>query len=491
MHYPNPNRILNFINGKLSPPQSGTYLPNINPATGDVFSEVPQSHSADVDLAVASARAAFPIWSEYSIDQRSKVLRAIAYRIEKQATELALAECQDTGKPLSVASRVDIPRSAQNFHFFADAITQFGSESYSSHPEALSYTLRHPLGTVACISPWNLPLYLLSWKIAPALAAGNCVIAKPSEMTPLTAFLLSEICTDVGLPPGALNILHGSGSQVGVALTRHSEVRAISFTGSTTTGRAIAETAASQFKKLSLEMGGKNATIIFEDCNFAEAVQQTLRAAFSNQGQICLCGSRVFVHQSIYNKFKSALLDLTSQLRVGDPMEPSTDQGAVVSEPHFNKILSCITLAEQEGGQILMGGKAAPVTGRCKNGFFVEPTWIEGLPTQCRTNQEEIFGPVATLIPFQNESEMIEGVNSTRYGLSASIWTRDLDRAHRVAARLQVGMVWINEWMSRDLRTPFGGMKESGLGREGGLDALRFFTEPKTISIRVRSHSDA
>ncbi len=475
----------NYIGGEFVAASSKGWLDNWSPATGEVYSRVPDSDATDVNRAVAAAAQAFAAWSATSATERSQYLRKIARGIEARKSELALAEAIDTGKPSSVTASVDIPRSWANFDFFADAITQFSSEAHVTDHTAVNYTNRHALGVVACISPWNLPLYLLSWKIAPALAAGNCVVAKPSEVTPMTAYLLAQICRDVGLPPGVLNIVHGLGAKVGSTLSSHPEIKAVSFTGSTRTGEDIARIAAPAFKKLSLEMGGKNANIVFADCNFDEAVAGTARAAFSNQGQICLCGSRIFVQRPIYEKFKAALLERARALKIGDPLVTSTDQGALTSQPHFEKVMSYLELAQTEGGKILCGGKRGQVDGRCRNGWFIEPTLIEGLAAECRTNQEEIFGPVATLMPFDTDEQALGWANGTRYGLAASIWTSDVTRAHRFSARLKAGIVWVNCWMLRDLRTPFGGMKDSGVGREGGLDALRFFTEAQNVCVKI------
>jgi aminomuconate-semialdehyde/2-hydroxymuconate-6-semialdehyde dehydrogenase len=398
--------------------------------------------------------------------------------------ELARAESIDTGKPLTLARNLEIPRASANFRFFASAASQFASESHSLGYEAVNYTLRDPVGIVGCISPWNLPLYLFSWKIAPALAAGNCVIGKPSELTPMTAFLLGEICTEAGLPQGVLNILHGRGSSVGQALVTHPKVKAISFTGGTTTGRVIASQAAPLFKKVSLEMGGKNPTLVFADCEFETTVAEVVRSAFTNQGEICLCGSRILVERSIYTRFRESLLAQVSNLLVGDPLENDTQQGALVSEAHMQKVLSYIELARSTGGNILTGGNRVTLSGRCAEGYFVQPTVIDGLPADSQVNQEEIFGPVASLIPFNTEAEAVALANQVRYGLAASVWSSDIKRCHRVARELDAGVVWINCWMIRDLRTPFGGVKESGVGREGGLEAMRFFTEPKNVCIK-------
>lgn len=477
-------RICNYVAGELVEPTLQRYLEDVDPSTGAAWALIPDSSAADVDTAVEAARAAFPAWSGLPSVERSRALRRVAEVIRARGEEFARAECVDNGKPLTLARSVDIPRAIQNLEFFADAATQYATECHAEGA-LLNYTLRTPLGVVGCISPWNLPLYLLTWKVAPALATGNCVVAKPSEVTPMTAFLLSEACREAGLPPGVLNVVHGRGSTVGAALCAHPGVAALSFTGSTKTGAEISRVAGPAFKKLSLEMGGKNPNILFADCDFERAVATTVRSSFSNQGQICLCGSRIFVERPLYERFKETLAARVRALKVGDPLDAATDQGAVVSQEHLEKILGYFKIAEAEHGTFLAGGKRARVSGRCAEGFFVEPTLIEGLSPHSRTNQEEIFGPVATLTPFDTEAEVLAWANSTRYGLSASLWTRDLSRAHRFSAGLKAGIVWVNCWMARDLRTPFGGVKESGVGREGGLDAYRFFTEPKNVCIQV------
>jgi aminomuconate-semialdehyde/2-hydroxymuconate-6-semialdehyde dehydrogenase len=477
--------ILNCIDGRLGPAASGEWLEDVDPAVGTAYARVASSDARDVERAVAAAERAFPAWSSAPAELRSQALRRLARLIERDLDKLARAESIDSGKPLSVARGVDIPRAVQNFDFFADAATQFSSEAHATGDSALNYTLRQPLGVVACISPWNLPLYLLTWKIAPALAAGNCVVAKPSEVTPMTAAMLGALSIEAGFPPGVLNLLQGLGPKVGAPLCGHQRIRAISFTGSTRVGREIALGAAGSFVKVSLEMGGKNPTVIFADADLSTAIPETVRAAFSNTGQICLCGSRILIEKSIYARVRDELVKLVSGLRVGDPLDADSQQGALVSRAHFEKVMGCIALAREEGGKLLCGGERARVAGRCSEGFFIQPTLIEGLGPACRTNQEEIFGPVATLQPFEDADHAVELANATRYGLSASLWTRDLTRAHRVSARLHAGIVWVNCWMLRDLRTPFGGVKESGVGREGGMDALRFFTEPKNVCVKL------
>lgn len=477
-------KITHFIDGRHVQAANGRWLDNEDPATGQVYSQIADGAAADVDAAVAAAVAAFSAWAATPTAKRSAILRKLAQLIEDELPTLAAAESQDNGKPLAHAAETDIPRAAANFRFFADAIGQSSTEAHAMDPGAINYTLRQPLGAVACISPWNLPLYLLTWKIAPALAAGNTVVAKPSEVTPMTAYLLGDLCNKAGLPPGVLNLIHGTGPNVGTQLVTHRDIKAVSFTGSTRTGADIAVNTAPLFRKLSLEMGGKNPTLVFADCDFDNTVAQVLRAAYSNQGQICLCGSRILVERSIYTQFKQALLEKVRALRVGDPLTPSIQQGAIVSKAHFEKILGCIELARDEGGEILCGGHRVIVPGRCEKGYFIAPTLIAGLDQQCRTNQEEIFGPVATIQPFDSDDEALQLANATQYGLAASIWTSNVSRAHRLASQLNAGVVWVNCWMLRDLRTPFGGAKHSGMGREGGWDGLRFFSEAKNVCIQ-------
>ncbi|MFT5778254.1 MAG: aminomuconate-semialdehyde/2-hydroxymuconate-6-semialdehyde dehydrogenase [Crocinitomicaceae bacterium] len=477
-------KLQNFINGVYCEPSSGNYIDNFEPATGKVYCLIPNSNTEDVQNAVDASEKAFPIWSGMSIDERSQVLMRLAQGIEARMDEFVAAESRDNGKPLSLAAHVDIPRAVSNFHFFATAILHYASESHNMEGVGVNYTLRKPIGIVGCISPWNLPLYLFSWKIAPALAAGNCVIAKPSEVTPYTASLLGKVAQEAGMPPGVLNILHGEGGSAGDAIVKHPKIKAISFTGGTQTGQYIARTAAPMFKKLSLELGGKNPNIIFADCDFKDMLSTTLRSSFANQGQICLCGSRIFVERPIYERFKKEFVERVSKTIVSNPENPAAKLGAVVSKPHMEKVLSYVELAKEEGGIVLTGGEQVTLDPPYDQGYYLRPTVIEGLAYDCRTNQEEIFGPVVTIMPFDTEEEVLKMANSTEYGLSATLWTSNLKRAHRIANEIDAGIVWINAWLVRDLRTPFGGMKASGVGREGGWEALRFFTEAKNVFVK-------
>jgi aminomuconate-semialdehyde/2-hydroxymuconate-6-semialdehyde dehydrogenase len=480
------SRVGNFVDGEVVGPGGGVYFEDVDPATGRVCGEVPDSDEGDIRGAVEAAGRAFEGWSRTPAAERSRILLRVAELIEENLDELALTETTDTGKPLALARNVDIPRAAANFRFFATAILHTKTEAHQTDGRALNFTLRAPRGVAGLISPWNLPLYLFSWKIAPALATGNTAVGKPSELTPLTAHRLGELCLEAGLPPGVFNIVHGRGEKAGAALVRHPDVPTISFTGGTDTGALIARTAGPMFKRLALECGGKNPTIVFGDADLGEAVSQSVRAAFSNQGEICLCGSRVLVEQTVYERFVGDFVNAVRKLRIGDPLETTTDIGALISAEHLAKVESYVELARAEGGTVHCGGARPPtVNDRCREGFFLEPTVITGLDAACRTNREEIFGPVVTVMPFRDAEEAVALANSTPFGLSSSVWTGDLDRAHHVAGRLACGTVWINCWMLRDLRVPFGGAKHSGLGREGGEEAIRFFTEPKNVCIKL------
>jgi aminomuconate-semialdehyde/2-hydroxymuconate-6-semialdehyde dehydrogenase len=477
-------QIQNFIDGQLVEPAGGKYLDNIEPATGKPYSQVADSGASDVETAVAAAEKAFVDWSKKSAAERSKILLRIGDLIERDLEKLARAESIDTGKPLSLARTLDIPRAASNFRFFATAILHTESQAHITDNVAFNYTLRQPRGIAGLISPWNLPLYLLSWKIAPAIAVGNTAIAKPSELTPMTAYMLCEIAREAGLPSGVLNVVHGTGPNVGGAITEHPKINTISFTGGTVTGRKVAESCAPLFKKVSLELGGKNPNIIFADADLDAAIAGSVRSSFANQGQVCLCGSRVFVERSAYKDFVDRFIEKVSQMKMGDPLDEKTDQGAIASKTQLEKIKFYVDLAQKEGGKIALGGKAPEsINERCRDGYFFQPTVITGLPVSCRTNREEIFGPVVTITPFDNEEEVINYANDCDYGLASSVWTQNLNRAHRVAERINTGTVWVNCWLVRDLRVPFGGMKQSGVGREGGEEALRFFTEAKNVCI--------
>ncbi|HEY9131740.1 MAG TPA: aldehyde dehydrogenase [Dyella sp.] len=478
-------RLANLIDGRLEPPRDGHWLDVYEPATGAVFAQCPDSTADDVAAAIAAARRAAPGWAATPADMRSRLLHRLADLVEARLDDFAALESCDSGKPVALARSLDIPRAVSNLRYFAAAVVPWSSQSHAMELGAINYTLRHPLGVVACISPWNLPLYLFTWKIAPALAAGNAVVAKPSEITPCTAALLGELSIEAGFPPGVLNIVQGRGPAVGLPLVAHPDVKAVSFTGSTRTGETIAAATAGQFKKVSLEMGGKNPAIVFADADLTDANLDTIvRSGFANQGEICLCGSRLLVQRSIYDTFRERYLARVTALRVGDPKTADTDLGALVSQAHFDKVIDCIGQARAEGGHVLCGGGAVQLDGRCANGWYVAPTVVEGLAPEASTNQQEIFGPVVSLIPFDDDAQAIAIANGTGYGLAASLWTSDLSRAHRVGAALDFGIVWINCWLLRDLRTPFGGTKQSGLGREGGEEALHFFTEPKNICIR-------
>jgi aminomuconate-semialdehyde/2-hydroxymuconate-6-semialdehyde dehydrogenase len=475
---------LHFIDGRFMPSLDGRQFNNLNPATNEVIGTVAEGGKEEIDLAVQAARRALEgPWKTISAHDRAAILRKIGDLILERKDELARLESLDTGKPLWLSSSVDIPRAAYNFHFFADYLRSLGTEAYEMDNVALNYSLRRPVGVVGLINPWNLPLLLMTWKLAPCLAAGNTAVMKPAELTPLTATALAQICQDAGVPDGVVNLVHGFGpNSAGAALSEHEGVDAIAFTGETTTGKAIMKAAASSLKKLSFELGGKNPNIIFADSDLDEVIETTLKSSFINQGEVCLCGSRIYVERSAYDAFLEKFVAKTKELVVGDPFHPDTKVGALISEEHYNKVCSYIELAKEEGGEILIGGKRPD---GLDQGNFLEPTIIVGLNNSCRVVREEIFGPVVTVTPFDTEEEVIAQANDTHYGLSATLWTNDLRRAHRVVAQLEAGIIWVNTWFLRDLRTPFGGMKQSGIGREGGVHSFEFYTELKNVCIKL------
>ncbi|MBA4493556.1 aldehyde dehydrogenase [Paenactinomyces guangxiensis] len=475
---------MHFINGQYIASKNGKTFDNINPATQEILGWVSEGGREEIDLAVGAARRALDgPWKKMSSHDRISVIRRIGDLILERKDELAKLESLDTGKPYWLSSTVDIPRSAYNFHFFADYLRALGTEAYQTDDTAINYSIRRPVGVVGLINPWNLPLLLLTWKLAPCLAAGNTVVMKPAELTPITATLLGEICRDAGVPDGVVNIVHGFGpDSAGAALTEHPDVDAISFTGETATGKVIMAAAAKSLKKLSYELGGKNPNIIFADSNLDEVIETTLKSSFINQGEVCLCGSRIYVERPVYEEFLQKFVARTKELVVGDPFDPKTKVGALIGAEHYQRVLSYIQLAQEEGGQILTGGRRPEGMDK---GYYLEPTVIVGLNRNCRVVREEIFGPVVTVMPFDSEEEVIAQANDTHYGLSASIWTNDLRRAHRVAGQIEAGIIWVNTWFLRDLRTPFGGMKQSGIGREGGMHSFDFYTELTNICIKL------
>ncbi len=491
-------RIQNFINGEFASASASSneaFFKSPNPSTGADHLEIPRSGAAEVDQAVRAAKAAFPAWSARRIEERADFLDRIAAGIDARREELARAESMDQGKSYSIALSLDIPRASYNFRFFAGVARHELSVSAPMDANSFSYVRREPIGVAGLISPWNLPLYLLTWKIAPAIVYGNTCVAKPSEMTSHTAFLLAQIIREAGLPKGVVNIVFGLGGEAGQALVEHRDVPLISFTGGTVTGRKISQTVAPQLKKVSLELGGKNATIVFKDANLKKHLKMIVRSAFLNQGEICLCGSRIYVEREIYESFVTDFVREASEIVVGDPLDKKTFMGPLVSRDHRDKVASFVDEARASGMIVRCGGKApTSLAAEFKNGFFYEPTVItpkDGVAAEAksafhesRIQNEEVFGPVVTIAPFDSVDEVVAFANSTRFGLAASVWTESLSLAHSVGARLHAGTVWINTWMSRDLRMPFGGVKESGLGREGQVDSLHFFTEAKTICIR-------
>lgn len=488
-------KVLNFIDGRFAAASGERWLDDVDPATGRVHAQVASSDKSDVQAAIDAAKAAFAGWSRTPAVERSRLLVKTAELLEKNLERFALAESEDAGKPISSTRTIDVPRSAANIRHFGTLVPHLSSEWYDSDGggmpggmPSINYTMRRARGVAGIISPWNYPLHLLTWKISPALAVGSTVVAKPSEVTPRTASMLCELFQEAGLPAGVFNVVHGLGTDAGGAIVTHPEVPTISFTGSTNVGQWIAEHAGKMLKRVSLELGGKNPFVVFEDADINKALDISARAAFSNQGQICLCGSRALVHESKLALFVEGLMQRAKAIRVGDPLESETQMGPLVSKAQFEKVSSMVDNARKLGGKFHCGGgpvASSELPERCKGGYFYQATVITGLDPACSVEQEEIFGPVVTVQPFCDEAHAIALANGTKYGLSASVFTQDLTRAHRVAAAIDSGVVWVNGWNIRDMRTPFGGMKQSGVGREGGLDAMRFFTEPKNICLAL------
>lgn len=464
---------------------------DVDPTTGAVIAKVAEAGPEEVDRAVAAAeRALQGPWGKMGAQARGDLLAKVADGIMARFDEFLAAEIADTGKPSSWASNVDIPRGAANFRIFANQARSFGSESYMQDtPDgrgAVNYVQRMPLGVVGVICPWNLPLLLMTWKVAPALAAGNTVVVKPSEETPGTATLLGEVMKTAGIPDGVYNVVHGFGpGSAGEAITSHPDVAAITFTGESATGAAIMKNTADSVKPLSFELGGKNPAIIFGDADYEAALAGTIRSTFSNCGQVCLCSERVYVHRSLYERFVSDLAERAASLRFGDPFDEATQIGPLISEEHRRKVLGYFELAKQEGAEVVTGGGVPSVGPRFDGGSWIEPTIWTGLSEDARCIKEEIFGPVCHVTPFDDDDEAIAMANDTDYGLAAAVWTTDLSRAHRTAQALETGIVWVNSWFLRDLRTPFGGVKLSGIGREGGIYSLNFYSELKNICIKL------
>ena len=474
--------VRNYIGGSFVDGKSESWFDVLEPSTGRLFAKAVLSGKEDVDSAVIAAKGALPGWSSLEMKERARWLDMIADGLEGVFEEIAELESRDTGKPISLARSVDASRSVANFRFFAGLLLEQETEFFQME-DATNYVVNKPVGVGALITPWNLPLYLLSWKVAPAIGMGNTVVCKPSELTPMTADLLMRVIDVVGLPPGVINLVHGEGAGAGEPLVSHPDVDLVSFTGGTSTGEKVAASAAPMFKKISLELGGKNASIVFADCNMESTVEGVVRSGFLNQGQVCLCGSRILVEDGIYDEFERRFVESVEKMTIGDPLDESSDLGALISPEHLEKVRSYIDLAKEEGGTILTGGTPC-LPSRFDGGNWISPTVIGGLEYDSRCATEEIFGPVVSLHRFDSEEEAIEIANCTRYGLAGSVWTEDLEKGKRVSERIDSGMIWINTWLHRDLRVPFGGVKDSGVGREGGRWSLGFFSEAMNICVK-------
>ena len=476
---------LHFIDGQFVESLNKKTFNNVNPVTEEVYATVAEGGAEEIDLAVKAAKRAFKEgpWGKMSTQERSKIIRKIGDILEERQEEIAQLESIDTGKHLKFSRHVDAPRAAANFHFFADFMLSVGTEAFQDEVHgAINYGFRRPIGVVGLIQPWNLPLFLLTWKLAPALAAGCTVVIKPSELTPMTATKLMEIIKEAGVPDGVVNLVHGFGAGAGSAINKHPDIAGIGFIGQVSTGARIMQEAAPTLKKLSFELGGKNPNIIFADVDIDEVVDGTIRSSFTNQGEVCVCGENIFVERSVYAEFVEKLAAKTRELKVGNPFDMDNDQGALVAKVHYDKVMSYLKVAEEEGGTFVTGGKSPEGLDK---GYFVEPTIITGLDSTSRIAREEIFGPVVAVIPFDTEEEVIEIINDTRMGLSNTIWTNDVRRAHRVAQSIESGLSYINCWFVRDLRTPFGGTKDSGLGRVGGVHSWEFYTELTNICVKL------
>ena len=476
--------IKNYINGSLSFDNQLNKIDVVSPINGRIYARCLNSDSNTLNSAIKSAKKAFPKWKKLSINDRSQYLLNIADLLENKIDEFSKYESIDNGKPYKLSKNLDIPRAIENLRFFASIARGLKSDSFIMEGKGLNYTIKEPLGLVGTITPWNLPLYLFTWKIAPAIVTGNCVIAKPSEITPMTAYLFSKLCIEAKLPKGVLNIIHGKGEKIGSEIVNHKGIKAISFTGGTETGKKISNDCSNTFKKLNLEMGGKNPVLVFDDCNYSKMLDSIVKSSFLNQGQICLAGSRIYIQKNIYKKFKKDFIKKVEKIIVGDPFNKESDQGAIVSEEHFNKILNYINISKEEGCKVLTGGMKVDLNDEYRNGWYIRPTIIENFDNDSRINQEEVFGPVVTLNSFENDQDALKLANDSNYGLASIIWTENINRAHKFANEIDSGIVWINCWLERDLRTPFGGVKNSGYGKEGGYHALDFFTKEKNICIK-------
>ena len=483
-------KVQHYINGKFMDSQCGEFFDNYNPATAELISKVALGREPEVNAAIAAAKAALTgEWGQMKLNDRIAMMYEIANEIDRRFDDFLEAECLDTGKPYSIARHIDIPRGAANFKVFADTMKSVADEAYRADTpdgrQMLNYSMRKPKGVIGVISPWNLPLLLMTWKVGPAMACGNTVVVKPSQVTPTTTSLLGEVMSKVGVPAGAYNVVQGKGSITGNLITAHKDIDAITFTGETSTGEMIMQACSKGVRDISLELGGKNPAVIFADCDMDKAIFETARSVFANSGQVCLGTERVYVERPIFDEFVDRLKTAGSKLKVGVQDDESVDMGPVVSAAHRDKVLEFYAAAKKEGANVILGGGAPKMEGKLANGYFVEPTIWTGLPETATVVKEEVFGPCCHIAPFDTEEEVIKMANDTKYGLAATVFTENLTKAHRVASQIDAGIVWVNSWFLRDLRTPFGGMKGSGIGREGGHHSLEFYTELKNVCIKM------